>query len=121
MIRTLAHTFLFGLALLAAPFAAADDVDTMHPGLNGFRPGVGNELDARYEPYVQLQQNEAEKSMLSPEWGQYEQRSAGFGLSECQTRTTQSEDSPFSFGYTGCGDNAPSYGETSGRWSFGSD
>ena len=59
MMRTLLHTAVLGLGLLSASVAVADEVDAMHPGLDGFRPGVGNELDSRWEPYVQQRNQNA--------------------------------------------------------------
>ena len=118
MIRTLAHTAFLGLGILWASFAAAGDVEGMHPGLNGFRPGVGNELDERYEPYVRMQQRETEKNMRPSQWGRYEERDAGFGASDCKTAMTDDEESPVNFGYMACGNSEIPYQQPAGRWGF---
>ena len=63
MIRLMPHMALAAL-LLATP-ALADEIDGMHPGLNGFRPGIGNELSTRWEPYVQQRERAAIVNRLS--------------------------------------------------------
>lgn len=105
MMRTLLHTAVLGLGLLSASLAAADEVDAMHPGLNGFRPGVGNELDSRWEPYVQQRNQSAYYNRLSPEWGYYEQRDPGLAPTECREKMTGDENSSVRFGYAECYDD----------------
>lgn len=105
MMRTLLHTAVLGLGLLSASVAAADEVDAMHPGLDGFRPGVGNELDSRWEPYVQQRNQNAHYNRLSPEWGHYDQRDPGLDPVECREKLTGDSDSAVRFGYAECYDD----------------
>lgn len=102
--RTLLHTAVLAFGLLFASVAAADSVDSMHPGLNGFRPGVGNELDSRWEPLVRQRNENAYYNGLSPQWGYYDERGPGFDRSECRESFMGDSDSPVRFGYTECGD-----------------
>jgi hypothetical protein len=118
MVRTLAHTAVLGLGILWSSLAVADNVDAMHPGLNGFRPGVGNELDAGHEPYVQMQQRQEEEDLRPSQWGRYEEREPGFGASDCRTAMTDDEESPVNFGYMACSDSDMSYQQPAGRWGF---
>ena len=104
MMRILAHTLVAGFLALSASAVAADEVDAMLPGLNGFRPGVGNELDSRWEPYVQQRNQEAYYNRLSPEWGRYSQRDPGLDPAECRSRLTGDPDSEIRFGYAECFD-----------------
>lgn len=118
MFGKMAHTAVFGLGILWASAVAADNVDAMHPGLNGFRPGVGNELDAVHEPYVQMQQRETEKNLRPSQWGRYEERQSGFGISDCKTAMTDNEESPVNFGYMACDNGGIPYEQPAGRWGF---
>lgn len=117
----LVHTAILGLGLISASLASASDVDAMHPGLNGFRPGVGNELDPRYEPYVQLRDREAEKNLPSSRWGRYEDRDPGLGATDCKTAISEDKESPVNFGYMACNEGGIPYEQPAGRWGFGSD
>lgn len=100
----LAHMAVLALGLLSASLAAADEIDAMHPGLNGFRPGIGNELDSRWEPYVQQRNRDAYYNRLSPEWGYYDQRDPGLDPAECRQKLTGDSDSAVRFGYAECYD-----------------
>ena len=105
MMRILAHTLIAGFLALSASAVAADEADAMHPGLNGFRPGVGNELDSRWEPYVQLRNQDAYYNRLFPEWGHYDERDPGLDPAECRSKLTGDPDSEVRFAYAECYDD----------------
>lgn len=70
MMRFLPHIVL--AVLLAFPAAlSADDLSTMHPGLNDFRPGIGNEFGPygdRYDaPYGSAADSGVPYSGIFPE------------------------------------------------------
>lgn len=120
MTRILAHTLLAGFLALSASFATADEIDAMHPGLDGFRPGAGNELDSRWEPFVQLRNREASYNRLSPEWGNYTVRDPGLDPADCRNKLTGDPDSEVRFGYAECYDGeGKSYLIPGGTGSFG--
>ena len=87
MFRLMPHMALAAL-LLTAP-ALADEIDGMHVGLNGFRPGIGNELSSRWEPYVQQRERAAIVNRLSPEWGHYTDRDPGLDPPKCRDKVTE--------------------------------
>lgn len=66
MMRFLPHIALALLLVVPAPLRA-NDFDTMHPGLNDFRPGIGNEFGSRWDPLGTPQDRVVPYSRIFPE------------------------------------------------------